>query len=50
VSEKWKIDWRGNIVPASESVPSVSPVFKSPREAQDYIRRQPVRIFGESPR
>jgi hypothetical protein len=46
MSDKWKIDWRGNIVPAGDPAPSVSPEFDSPREAQAYIARQPVRVYG----
>ena len=47
---KWKIDWRGNIVPEKASVPSASPRFDSPSEAQSYIRHSKVRaIRGQDP-
>ena len=49
MSEKWKIDWRGNIVPERATVPSVSPTFDTPADAQRYIRRQPVRVYGDVP-
>lgn len=47
--ERWKIYWRGNIVPERDSAPSLSPTFNTPREAQEYIRRQPVRSYGGEP-
>jgi hypothetical protein len=46
MSARWKIDWRGNIVPDKDSAPSLSPRFDTPQQAQEYMRRQPIRVWG----
>jgi hypothetical protein len=44
---RWKIDWHGNIVPEKEHVPSISPIFATPRDAQAYIREseKSIRVY-----